>query len=360
MKAPGLLLSAVVAASGCAPRVVPPDPARLALLKQTYDHLHERLEKASATDPVLSSAFAEKGQIVLAIRSGLIEDLAGSVARRYLDKVTVDLKDVDAHGGGELKRKTLLGRVKVGEWNVNVDIGALEGNLQAGAPRVGLRAPNLIDVDVPVDVQETEGDATLHFSWDSAGIANVVCKDFEITRTIRGRVLRQQHSLVGALSLANTGEELTAAPVFPNRRVQLKLDLTPKSWATVEAALRTQDTAGKCGILMDPDKGVERLRELAARGINVKLPDSMFRTVSLPARVQKSVKVNQRVIELAVEARSLRVEGSTLWSSASIQVVSARKPASPQPEPPSADSRKIPLATLLHPGAKPTPTPSSR
>jgi hypothetical protein len=327
----------------------------MAMLKETYDHLHDRLEKASATDPVLQSAFAEKGQIVLAIRSGLIEDLAGSVARRYLDKVTVDLTDVDAHGGGELRRKTILGRVKVGEWDVNVDIGDLAGNLQAGAPRVGLRAPDLIDVDMPVDVQESEGAATLHFSWDSSGVANVVCKDFEITREIRGRVLAQRHSLTGALRLANTGEELTAAPVFPNRKVQLSLDLTPKSWATVEAALRTQDTFGKCGILMDPDRGMGRLRALAARGVKVKLPDSMFRTVSLPARVQKSVKVNDRKIELTVEARSLRVEGSTLWTSAAIGVVNPVQPTAS-----AGDSRKVPLPVLPSSAAPASPTPSSR
>lgn len=319
---------------GCAPALAPPDPERIAMLQETYEHLHERLEKASATDPLLTSAFAEKGQVVIAIRSGLIEELAGSVARRYLDKVTVDLTDVEAHGSGEVKRKTVLGKVKVGEWDVNVDVGELVGNLQAGTPRLGLRAPDLIDVDMPVEVQETEGDATLHFSWDSAALANIVCKDFEMTREIRGRVLPQQHSLVGALRLANTGEELTASPVFPNRKVQLKLDLTPKSWQVVEAALRSQDTFGKCGILMNPTRGIGKLKELAARGVNVKLPDSMFRTVSLPARVRKTVKVNDRTLDLKVEARSLRVEGATLWSSASIVVAPAG------PGAPEADSRK--------------------
>ncbi len=343
-----------LSALGCAPRVTKPDPKRLAMLQETYEHLHERLEKASATDPLLNSAFAEKGQVVIAIRSGLIEELAGSVARRYLDKVTVDLTDVEAHGSGEVKRKTVLGRVKVGEWDVNVDVGELVGNLQAGSPRLGLRAPDLIDVDMPVEVQETEGDATLHFSWDSAALANVVCKDFEITREIRGRVLAQQHSLVGALRLANTGEELTAAPVFPDRKVRLKLDLTPKSWQVVEAALRTQDTFGKCGMLMDPTRGIGKLKELAARGINVKLPDSMFRTVSLPARIRKSVKVDDRVVELKVEARSLRVEGATLWSSAAISVAPSAT-ASPED-----DSRKATAPPATDPVARPTTKPPNR
>ena len=58
----------------------------------------------------------------------------------------------------------------------------------------------------------------------------------------------------------------------------------------------------------------------AAKGIGVNLPDSIFRTVDLPARLQESVRVNQRAIGLRVTAESLRIETATLWSSARVQV----------------------------------------
>jgi len=320
------LAVATVALAGCGTKAPHDDAARMALLKDTYDQLHGRLEKAAATEPLVASAFADRGQVVLAIRSGLVEELAGNVARRYLDRVTVDLSEVEGHSSGELRKKTFLGRIRLGEWRVSVDLGDLTGHLRAGSPRVGLRGPDLIDVELPVDVQETEGDATLRFGWDSAALANVVCQDFELTREIRGRVLAQRHLVSGALRLDNTGESLTATPVFPDRRVQLKLDLTARSWGVVEAALRSQDTFGKCGMLMDPDKGLVRLKELAARGIKVRLPDSIFRTVSLPARLQKSVKVNQRSVGLRLTAQSLRIENATLWSSVSVQVQTNANP----------------------------------
>ena len=328
MRAPSLLVIAVaaVALAGCATKAPQDDPARMASLKDAYDHLHERLEKAAATEPLVASAFADRGQVVVAMRSELIEELAGNVARRYLDRVTVDLSEVEGHGSGELHRKTFLGRIKVGEWSVSVELGDLTGHLRAGSPRVSLRGPDLIDVELPVDVEETEGDATLRFGWDSAGLANVVCKDFELTREIRGRVLAQRHLVSGALRLHNTGESLTATPVFPDRRIQLKLDLTGRSWGVVEAALRSQDTSGKCGTLMDPDKGLVHLRALAARGIVVRLPDSVFRTVSFPARLHKAVKVNQRTVALRLAAESLRIESATLWSSVSVQVQTNPKP----------------------------------
>ena len=94
----------------------------------------------------------------------------------------------------------------------------------------------------------------------------------------------------------------------------------------VAVATTVQDTSGKCGILMDPDKGLVRLRALAARGIRVRLPDSIFRAVSLPARLQKSVKVSQRTVELQVTAESLRIETATLWSSVSVRVQASPTP----------------------------------
>jgi hypothetical protein len=321
-----VLAAAAMSLAGCAAIVPQEDPARMSSLEAAYDRLHERLEKAAAAEPLVASAFADRGQVVIAIRSGLVEELAGNVARRYLDRVTVDLSEVEGHSSGELRRKTVLGRIKLGEWSVSVELGDLTGHLRAGSPRVSLRGPDLIDVEMPVDVQETEGSAMVRLGWDSAGLANVVCKDFELTREIRGRVLAQRHRVSGALRLHNDGESLTATPVFPDRRIQLKLDLTARSWDVVEAALRTQDTSGKCGILMDPDKGLVRLKALAARGIKVRLPDSIFRTVSLPARLQKSVKVSQRTVGLRLAAESLRIETATLWSSVSVQVETRTKP----------------------------------
>jgi hypothetical protein len=309
-----------MALAGCATKAPQDDPVRMARLEDDYDRLHERLEKAAATEPLVGSAFAQPGQVVLAIRSGLVEELAGNVARRYLDRVTVDLSEVEGHSSGELRKKTLFGRIKIGHWSVSVELGNLAGRLRSGEPRVSLRGPDLVDVELPVEVQETEGDAVVRLGWDSAGLANVVCKDFELTREIRGRVLAQRLLVSGALRLHNTGESLTATPVFPERRIRLKLDLTARSWGVVEAALRSQDTSGKCGALMDPDKGLVRLRALAARGIKVRLPDSIFRAVSLPARLRKSVQVSQRSVGLRLKAESLRIETATLWSSVSVRV----------------------------------------
>ncbi len=311
---------------GCAKEGPTDDPSRMAALKATYDRLHERLEKASATEPLVASAFADRGQVVLAIRSGLIEQLAGNVARRYLDRVRLDMSEVKGHSSGEIGKDTFLGRIKVGQWNVSINLGELVGELRAGMPRVSLHGPDMIDIELPVDVEEAEGNATLRFAWDSSGVANAVCRDFEITRTIRGRVLAQRHIIRGALRLANTGETLTATPVFPDRRVRLQLDLNNESWSVVEAALRSQDDFAKCGTLMNPAECLLRLKELAGRGVVVRLPQSVFRTITLPTHLRQSVKVDERIVGLRITAQSLRIETATLWSSMSVEVQGSAKP----------------------------------
>ena len=212
-------------------------PKRIEKLKAEYSVLHKRFETAAASEPLVASAFEDRGQIVLAIRSGLIEELAGSVAARYLDRVTVDLADVRAHGKGKLDKKTFLGKVKLGDWDVRVELGTMLGHLRAAQPVVSLRPPDLIDIELPVDIEESLGDASLHFTWDSAGVTNMVCQDFKTSLAIQGRVLPQRHTLKGALRLANAGGRLTETPLFPDRRIQLRMDLTPASWAAVEKAL---------------------------------------------------------------------------------------------------------------------------
>ena len=79
---PLALALATLALAGCATRAPDNDPARTALLKDTYDHLHARLEKAAATEPLVASALADHGHVVLAMRARLIEELAGNVAQR--------------------------------------------------------------------------------------------------------------------------------------------------------------------------------------------------------------------------------------------------------------------------------------
>jgi hypothetical protein len=88
------------------------------------------------------------------------------------------------------------------------------GVLRAATPTVTLPAPDRLALAVPVTLERGEGTASVHFEWDSSGLANAVCADFEVDRTIQGRVLPDAYSLKGGLVLAATDDAVLARPTL--------------------------------------------------------------------------------------------------------------------------------------------------
>jgi hypothetical protein len=293
------------------------EPSDLAALTREHAALHARLESAMGRDPLAARVFDGPADLVLAIRPAVVTDLVAEVAHQYFDEVEIDLSAVRASASAEMRAKTFLGRVKLGEWQVAARVERLRGRLEAGHPRLRFH-PDRIEVQVPVTVRPAPGAIALAFAWDSSGLANVVCDDFAVERVLEGRVLEQQHVLSGAVHLSMGRRFLTATPVFENRTVALKVDLTRDSWAAVEREFLAQDTLGRCGILLKPEVALAELRKLAARGINVPLPEALFRSVRLPAHLERHVTLGNRDVDLSLASTQLRVSRDLLWSTASL------------------------------------------
>ena len=141
---------------------------------------------------------------------------------------------------------------------------------------------------------------TAHFSWDSRSLASVVCRDFEVTRRLDGEVLSREYPVAGAFRLFAGPERLRADPEFPPREFRIQVDLTDKSWAEVRAAIQEQDDVTKCGLGLDPDELLAKIRERLHEGFDVKLPRSLFRPVDFPAAVRQDVTIEDRRVDLAV------------------------------------------------------------
>jgi hypothetical protein len=295
--------------------------SRLRELRRLHDELHDRLDGHVARDPIAARALADGGQVVIAVRAGLVEELTARVARQYLQQVSLELTGLEAHAEGKLRKQTLIGRKKVGTWTVAVVIKKLVGHLRAGQPRMTF-ARNVLDVELPLEVQPASGQIGLHFSWDSASVVNLVCKDFEVDLDLDGRALRQEHVLRGQIELAADDDAFTATPVVGERSFPLKIELTENSWDKVEAALRSQDSLGRCGMFLDPQSVLQTLHELVAQGITIRLPRSIFRPVRLPARFEETARVNDSVLRLSLTGERLRSSESMLWSSTRVSVVS--------------------------------------
>ena len=97
------------------------------------------------------------------------------------------------------------------------------------------------------------------------------------------------------------------------------MDLAPGSWADVRRALEEQDRLLRCGIALDPDETLAKLKDVLRNGFDVKLPRSLFRTVELPARLTREVAVEDRRVELEVRTNDLRVTPRAFWYSAVVR-----------------------------------------
>jgi hypothetical protein len=323
---PWLLLLVCAVAGGAAwwwLRPEPPPPPTSGLLpefRERHERLHRRLEPLLEREALLQAVAADPGNVGVAIRSGLVEQLVENVAGLYLDKVSLDLPlEARINESGTVRVKTFLGRIHAGTWRVALTIHRVHGVLRARKPRVDFEGTNRVDVELPLALEQAQGRATVRFEWDSKSIANVVCRDFEITRTIEGRVLPQEYPVSGAFLLSAGADRLIAVPSFEDRPFRLRVDLVPESWGELRRALESQDRLLRCGVGIDPDTIVEKLRGVVRKGFDVRLPRSLFRPVQLPASVRHSVVVQDRTIDLSVTPSDLRTGPDTIWYSASVR-----------------------------------------
>jgi hypothetical protein len=290
--------------------------------REKRDDMRRRLETITRDDTFVADAVARKGNLALAIRGGAAEDILREASRRYLDKVTLDLpleKKVTAEG--TVRVPTFFGKkMRAGEWTLEATVHRVTGVLAAQAPQVGAQGPDRIGIDIPVILRGGEGWATVKFRWDARSVANVVCRDFEVTKKLRGQALADGYHLRGAFSLRAGPESLLAVPELAAAPFRIHVDLSPASWAEVDQAIAEQDKLLKCGLALDPEEVHGKLRELLRRGFDIRLPKALVRSVSFPAGVSRSVTVAGQSRRVAVATSDWEVTPQALWYAAAVSV----------------------------------------
>ena len=315
----GLVLLALVAA--CARRGTPPppgsDPAAEHHLQSLRSRLADRIAREPHVNEVLGLATSD---VVVGFRSAVVEELVQEVAQRYLDRVELDLAlDQVVDERRDVEVSTPFGRVKAGEWRLHLVVHRVRGVLRTRTPDVRPGEGNRLSLSIPIVLEGAEGDATARFEWDAGGVAGVVCRDFELTRRVRGRVLADEYALNGQFELFAGPEAIFVRPVFPRTRFHLKVDLAEKSWADVRLALEEQDDILKCGLAIEPADILAKLKDRLGRGFDIPLPRSLFRPVELAAGVRQSVEVEDAQVDLTVKTDELRVTSDAVWYAASVR-----------------------------------------
>lgn len=301
----------------------PPAPARdpqpATDLPRLNHRLRARLDSLLATDPVVSEAMRTPGDVVIVVRAAFARSVVRELTHRYFDRVVVDLRDIDVFKQGDLRTKTPFGRVRVGEWAVDMRVHQVKGVLRAGEPRVHFLPGNEVELEFPVHLEQGQGRATLDFAYDSKGLANLVCKDFEATQQVSGGVIPEAYPVSGSFRLRTAPNSLTAKPSF-TETFRVRLDLDPGSWSAVRARLQKEDRLGRCGLALNPEKALAQLRAMADRGFDVKLPRQLFRPVILPAEGAQTVLVEDQQVHVAVHQNALRMGEDFVWYSAAVNV----------------------------------------
>jgi hypothetical protein len=289
-------------------------------LEREHARLAAELERELSKDPVASEVRDDGGLIIVAIRSRYLGDLVREVAKRYFDRVALDLRPrLEVHHDEELKVNSPLGRVTAGRWAVDLTIQRVRGTLRGGAPEMSVSQPNRLDLVVPVVLENAEGQAQLHFGWDAASVFNLVCADFEVDEELRGRLLPQHYQVRGAFTFEARPDALIARPRFGGERFRLRVDLSRDSWDRVREALEAQDRPGKCGLALDPPTVMDKLLDLGHRGFDVRLPPGLLHDITLPATISGSAVVEGREIALVIEPRHFRVTPDYVWYSVEVE-----------------------------------------
>ena len=310
--APQITPRARVAAGGAGGQKPPRDA------RQFLAAMHQRLEELVAKEPRLLEAERMEGDIVASLSTAVAKDVLSEVARRYLDRVVLELSSIEVDKAGSLEKDTFLGHMR-GDWKARITIHRVRGVLRAGPPRVDFAEGNWITAAMSVSIEGGQGVGTVEFSWDAHSLAKLVCRDFTVSQPFDGRVLPEQTPLTARFLLAAAPGSLRAEPRF-EASFRLHVALSQRSWAAVREKLEAQDTLLKCGIALDPDKAMVYLHELVDHGFRVRLPPRLLRPIHLQTPVNESVDVQDRKVQVKVARSGLRTTSEAIWYSASLQL----------------------------------------
>ena len=211
---------------------------RVARLQHEVSQLRQRFLAAAEGDPQVVKGSTAEGHLTAAISPALFEDVVRRVAAHYLDRVDVQLDGVKVEKTGEIHKDTFLGKVHAGDWTAFIWFPRIRGSLRAGEPRVRLPGGNRVLVEMPVHLERGSGTARVHFTWDSRGLVNLFCGDFEVTQDVEGTIKHRDYPVTGRFTMAAGPDDLLALPSFDDR-FRIHPVLSAESWGAIRGGARS-------------------------------------------------------------------------------------------------------------------------
>jgi hypothetical protein len=291
----------------------------------------------------------------------LARALIQRIAAGFVDRITLELKNIKVRKSGTIKKIVTLG-----EYQLHITINRVTARLKTGKPTVTFGG-NKVAMAMPVSVVSGSGRATIHFKWDGKNIAGAVCGDLDITQEVKGGVRPDHYSVSGALVLTATTEQLLAEPVFPRLTVKLKVLPAPESWAAAQKII--DDKRGICGFVLDRVDILGAVRKIIDKGFTVRIPTEKIKPLAVPVGINPSMQVREHTVALGISLSDLAITKSMIWLGSDVTVVvgdaadatGGEPPAAAAPSRPTgkpAAGTPPPATTRSTPGLRGRPVPA--
>ena len=240
------------------------------------------------------------------------------IVAAWFTDVNVTMHGIQLHKVDDVRAPLgVLGRRRVGSYDMNITFDEILGRMTAGAPSVQLGGDD-VRIAVPVRVNGGTVKATIAIDWDSKGLANAVCGDLAATHAVTGTVRVSEHIAIGHLALSAREGAVLVDPEFPDLAIRIFPEADSVSVAVLDGLLAAK--GGLCGIAVQKVRVSDLLVARVARGFLIRIPQTFFRPVRLPIAVERQLPAGGRALTLVVSPRDLVVTRAAVWLAADVRI----------------------------------------
>ena len=262
---------------------------REGLLHFGQSALLNRVRALAARDSLWQGLMASDRDVVAIVPLPVLQSLCNRVARDYVQgaRLNFDPK-VKAHFDQEIRFNLLGGNKGAGHIVGDVRVNHLHGQLSVeGDPKLKLLPPDGLQLTAPIQVLHGSGRVNLDMKWDPNFLVAIVCRGFGFQQTLTGEVRPFTHVLQTRIRFDTDGSSVMGRTQVRRDRITVPCVFTPASLSQVRAALLEQDKFLKCGMVMDADSVLARLRTLVRQDVEFRLPQRLFKPFKLPVSLRQ-------------------------------------------------------------------------
>jgi hypothetical protein len=302
----------------------PPTTADIERLTAERLQLRDEFRELLGQRNVLDFANAPSGNILVGIPTELLRSLVSQAIAGLFSEMRLRLRNLKVHHQGDVKAKVLLTTQSVGHFALDVDIREIRALLKPGAPELTFGAGK-IGILLPVTVPDGQGDASVRFQWNGAGLAGAFCGDADVSVDVSSRVRPATYRIQGEFLFSAEGATVVAKPSFGEVVLKIRLEPGERTWKTIEETLaRLKDEkGGVCGLAIERLDVRALVQRIIDKGFDVKLPSNLLRPLALPASVEQSVDIQGKSVTLGARPTDFRVTPEMLWYGADFGAVAA-------------------------------------